>query len=105
MARLKLSKSSLQQQREQMRLYERLLPSLDLKRRQLMAQRARAAAELKTASERIAELDTAVGKLVPMLASEGLVVVSGSRSSFCVGRAVGEPVQTTTNAATSDVTS
>jgi V/A-type H+-transporting ATPase subunit D len=32
MAKLKLSKQSLQQQREQLKLYQKLLPSLDLKR-------------------------------------------------------------------------
>ena len=35
MARLKLSKASLQQERTKLRLYEKLLPSLELKRRQL----------------------------------------------------------------------
>ncbi len=72
MARLALNKASLAKQKQDLDTYVRFLPSLDLKRRQLMAQRARAAAELKTASERIAELDTAVGKLVPMLANDGI---------------------------------
>ena len=35
MAKLKLSKSALQQERSQLALYQRTLPSLDLKRRQL----------------------------------------------------------------------
>ena len=35
MAKLALSKSGLQKQREDMRLYERVLPSLDLKRMQI----------------------------------------------------------------------
>ena len=35
MAKLKLSKQALHHQQEQLKLYKRLLPSLDLKRRQL----------------------------------------------------------------------
>jgi V/A-type H+-transporting ATPase subunit D len=44
MAKLRLTKNSLQQQQQQLKLYKRLLPSLDLKRRQLTieAQKARA---------------------------------------------------------------
>jgi len=33
MAKLRLSKNSLQQQQQQLKLYRKLLPSLDLKRR------------------------------------------------------------------------
>ena len=36
MAKLNLSKSGLQKQREDLKLYQRVLPSLDLKRMQLM---------------------------------------------------------------------
>lgn len=35
MAKLKLSKHAMHEQQEQLKLYKRLLPSLDLKRRQL----------------------------------------------------------------------
>jgi V/A-type H+-transporting ATPase subunit D len=45
-----LSKSSLQQQREKLRLFERFLPSLELKRQQLMA-------EYKKALEALAEAE------------------------------------------------
>jgi len=40
LAKLKLSKSALQQERTQLKLYERTLPSLDLKRRQLTVELA-----------------------------------------------------------------
>ena len=43
MAELNLSKSGLQKQRDDLRLYERVLPSLDLKRMQLSAELKRAA--------------------------------------------------------------
>ena len=42
MAELNLSKSGLQKQRDDLRLYERVLPSLDLKRMQLSAELKRA---------------------------------------------------------------
>ena len=44
MARLQLNKSSLAREAAQLRSYERFLPSLDLKRQQLMAERAKAVA-------------------------------------------------------------
>ena len=49
MAKLKLSKSALQQERNQLKLYERTLPSLDLKRRQLTVELARARQALEDA--------------------------------------------------------
>ena len=42
MAKLRLSKNSLQQQQQQLKLYKRLLPSLDLKRRQLTVEAQKA---------------------------------------------------------------
>ena len=42
MGKLVLSKSGLQKERENMRLYERVLPSLELKRMQLTAELKRA---------------------------------------------------------------
>ncbi len=49
MARLALSKSSLQQQREKLHLYERFLPSLELKRQQLTAEHKKAVEALAEA--------------------------------------------------------
>ena len=49
MAKLRLSKNSLQQQQQQLKLYKRLLPSLDLKRRQLTVEAQKARAEHKAA--------------------------------------------------------
>ena len=46
MAKLKLSKSALAQERSQLKLYERTLPSLDLKRRQLSVELAKAKQQL-----------------------------------------------------------
>ena len=69
---LKLSKSSLQEQREQMKLYERILPSLDLKRRQLTVEMARARQELASLTQEVDELDTRIGAELPMMADEEL---------------------------------
>jgi len=72
MAKLKLSKSSLVQQRSQLQLYQKLLPSLDLKRRQLTVEYEKAKQELARAQAAIEELDTKIGNELPMLAGAGV---------------------------------
>ncbi len=72
MARLTLSKSALQQQRQNLQLYRRFLPSLDLKRRQLTAEQARAKDALDRAQGQIAALTADTGTSVPMLAHEAI---------------------------------
>ena len=69
MSRLSLSKSSLSQQSRQLKTYERFLPSLDLKRKQLMAERIKARSRL-VETERVMEgLRARVGTALPMLAN------------------------------------
>jgi len=70
MARIALNKSSLQKQRQQLRLYERLLPSLDLKRRQLMGEQAKARHALRTRKEELERRLGEIGAKLPMLAYE-----------------------------------
>jgi V/A-type H+-transporting ATPase subunit D len=82
MAKLKLSKQSLHHQQEQLKLYKRLLPSLDLKRRQLTMEAQKAQQEHAAAVAQIDALETRIGEELPMLADEGLhlhdlVVVKG----------------------------
>lgn len=82
MAKLKLSKQSLHHQQEQLKLYKRLLPSLDLKRRQLTMEAQKAQEEHAVAVAQIDALETRIGEELPMLADEGLhlrdlVVVKG----------------------------
>ena len=67
MARLSLSKSELSRQTRQLKTFERFLPSLDLKRKQLMAERARARNRLADTEQRIAELKQRVRERLPML--------------------------------------
>jgi len=82
MAKLKLSKQSMHHQQEQLKLYKRLLPSLDLKRRQLTMEAQKAQEAHAAAVAQIDALETRIGEELPMLADEGLhlrdlVVVKG----------------------------
>jgi len=70
MAKLALSKSGLQKQRENMRLYERVLPSLELKRMQLTSELKRAREQLDDATGDEALLRQKVAEQLPMLADE-----------------------------------
>jgi len=53
MADIALSKSSLQQQRDRLRLFERFLPSLELKRQQLTAEYKKAMYALRLSHNRL----------------------------------------------------
>lgn len=72
MARLQLNKSSLARERAQLKSYERFLPSLDLKRQQLMGERAKAQAEVSQLRAQVKALAAEVGQNLPMLANEGV---------------------------------
>ena len=82
MPRLTLSKASLSQEGTKLKTYERFLPSLDLKRRQLINERARAAAALTDTGRAIAELRERLRAELPMASDlevdvTGLVSVAG----------------------------
>lgn len=84
MTKLRLSKHSLQQQQQQLKLYKRLLPSLDLKRRQLTVEAQKARAEYQAATSAAEALDARIGQELPMLADDafdasGLVTMTGYR--------------------------
>ena len=68
MGKLVLSKSGLQKQRENMRLYERVLPSLELKRMQLTAELKRARKALVDVQAETERLFQQVSLKLPMLA-------------------------------------
>jgi V/A-type H+-transporting ATPase subunit D len=70
MAKLKLSKHALHEQQEQLKLYQRLLPSLDLKRRQLTLEVQKAKEDYATAQAAVDALETQIGEELPMLADE-----------------------------------
>lgn len=74
MARLQLNKSSLAREAAKLRTYERFLPALDLKRQQLMAERAKAKRTLAEIEMRAAEITVRVGRDLPMLANDGIAL-------------------------------
>jgi V/A-type H+-transporting ATPase subunit D len=74
MAKLNLSKSGLQKQRDDLRLYERVLPSLDLKRMQLSAELKRARQQLAEAKAEVEKLNKQVAEQLPMLANRDIEV-------------------------------
>src|SRR5262245_28938616 len=69
MATISLSKSTLQQQRDRLRLFERYLPSLDLKRQQLTAEYKKATQVLAEAEQGAGKASRALGGLLPILGS------------------------------------
>jgi len=69
MARLALNKSSLSKLSRQLRTFERYLPSLDLKRKQLMAERARAQAAVQRTLRDMRVLRESIAAQLPMLAN------------------------------------
>ncbi len=84
MAKLSLSKSGLQKQRDDLRLYQRMLPSLDLKRMQLSGELKRARQQLAEAEAEVQKLNHRVAEQLPMLANleidvSGLVQVESFR--------------------------
>lgn len=70
MARLSFSKASLSKESAQLKRYRQFLPSLDLKRKQLTAQRAKAFAYLKLTERELQQRHDIIGELLPMLADE-----------------------------------
>jgi V/A-type H+-transporting ATPase subunit D len=69
MARLALNKSSLSKLTRQLGTFEKFLPSLDMKRKQLMAERARAQAALQRTGQAMAALRESIAGRLPMLAN------------------------------------
>lgn len=72
MAKVSLNKSSLSRQTQQLKSYRQFLPSLDLKRKQLMAERARAQAELQLLHDELTRSRDWVGENLPMLGNAEL---------------------------------
>jgi V/A-type H+-transporting ATPase subunit D len=84
MAKVSLSKASLQKERENLRLYERILPSLDLKRMQLTGELARAKEQVLQDREEVKRVGGRISEQLPMLANReidlsGLIKVSSVR--------------------------
>jgi len=69
MATLSLNKSSLQQQRGKLGLFERFLPSLDLKRQQLTAEYKKSVQVLAEAEQGAGKASRSLTELLPILGS------------------------------------
>lgn len=69
MPRLALNKASLTRESKRLRTFERFLPSLDLKRRQLVAERRQAVRLLVSTRQQIENLEKKVADELPMLAN------------------------------------
>ncbi|MFO8238385.1 MAG: V-type ATP synthase subunit D [Prochlorococcaceae cyanobacterium] len=70
MSRITLTKASLSHQKGLLKTYGAVLPSLDLKRRQISAERARARRQLEELERRARDLEAEVARVCPMLAHE-----------------------------------
>jgi len=73
-ARLALNKSSLSRERNNLKLYQRLLPSLELKRQQLMGEMAKAETELRQLREELERFQEGIAEQIPMLADREIDV-------------------------------
>ncbi len=84
MSRLQYSKASLHKQGARLKRYRQYLPSLDLKRQQLIAERAKALKQLQASEREIEQVLKFVGDKLPMMAEfavdlEQLVTVDDIR--------------------------
>ncbi len=70
MSKLALNKSSLHRQMARLKIFEHFLPSLDLKRRQVVMERARARQAAVRTREELEALLASVGRDLPMLAND-----------------------------------
>ena len=68
MAKLQLSKSALAREQKSLKTFQRFLPSLDLKRQQVMAERAKAERALADTRREIERFRKEAGEKLPMLA-------------------------------------
>lgn len=70
MARLALNKASLTKQTQQLKLYEEVLPSLDLKRRQIMAEQSKARKALAEIRQQLDGVEESIARDLLMLSNE-----------------------------------
>lgn len=74
MVKIRLSKNELSRQRTQLQLYQKLLPSLDLKRRQLTVELAKAREALEETEAAVGSLEAEIGGELKMLAFDEIKV-------------------------------
>ncbi len=76
MAKTALNKSALTRQREQLKLYRKVLPSLDLKRQQLTAELNKARQGERRQRQDFERTMASIGEQLPMLANEEMDLAS-----------------------------
>ena len=70
MARLSLTKASQSKQKRQLKVFEGVLPSLDLKRRQISAERGKAREMLAQTQKKLKEIEPEIAREIPMLSNQ-----------------------------------
>ena len=70
MAKLQLSKSALSKERADLKTYKQFLPSLDLKRQELMSQKAKAKKALAATKLGLEKLSRTMAEEIPMLSND-----------------------------------
>lgn len=83
MSRLQYSKAALHQQSGLLKRYRQYLPSLDLKRQQLLAERARAGKQLDETQDHITKVFQLVADELPMLADDSISLQQLIRIKTC----------------------
>ncbi len=76
MAKLQLSKSALSKERADLKTYKRFLPSLDLKRQELMSQKSKAKQALVTTQRDLEKLSRTMAEEIPMLSNDKVDLTS-----------------------------
>ena len=74
MAKVAMNKGALQKERDKLRLYRRVLPSLDLRRRQLTAEASRAREALAQVEVTLKQQNAVIAAQLPMLANPHIEV-------------------------------
>ena len=74
MAKVALNKSSLAKERDNLKLYQRILPSLEMKRQQLTAELSRSREQLEGIREELDRFQKGIADQIPMLANRGIDV-------------------------------
>lgn len=70
MARLALNKASLTKLNQQLKVYEDFLPSLDLKRRQLLVEQSKAKRQRSAINQQLTALEPLIASQLPMLSNQ-----------------------------------
>lgn len=79
MARIALNKSSLDREKRNLKTFNRYLPTLELKRQQLLVERKKARDAVREVYERIGQIEKNVREQLPMLACEDIDIESPVR--------------------------